>query len=206
MATRLQARIERLRQRRTDPESGSVITKRAALRKALSAFPTATDALEYISDSADPVDPAYTAKSISERSRIEAFLGPALKTRSLDVSFAYQGSLSNDTHIKVHSDIDLLVVAKHFYTVVPPLTVTNPFTLDPVLELEQLRNTCATLLDHRFYRATVDVDGAMCISIKDGSLSRKVDVVPANWVHTKAYQNDTSSNYHLGVHVLDAQA
>lgn len=205
MTTRLQERIERLRRRRTDPQTGRVVSKRAALlRKSLGAHPTRSDAIEYISDSADAVDETYTAKSISERDRIESFLGKALEGKSLNVSFAYQGSLSNNTHIKVHSDIDLLVVIEHFYSVLPPLTVTVRYEGDPVQELEQLRTACATLLDNRFYRATIDVAGAKSISIMDGSLSRKIDVVPANWLHTESYRSDTSNRYHLGIQVLDA--
>jgi len=55
------------------------------------------------------------------------------------VEFEYQGSVTNNTHIKAHSDIDLLALHAHFCTVQPPGKPTFLYQGDVLTDLKNLR-------------------------------------------------------------------
>ena len=68
-----------------------------------------------------PIDKGYTTKTYEEGDRVEAQLGKSLNAQTLAVvEFEYQGSVTNNTHIKAHSDVDLLALHAHFHTIQPP--------------------------------------------------------------------------------------
>jgi len=54
--------------------------------------------------------PEYTRRTIEERTRVEKQLDEGYRNLTLAVQFDYQGSVTNDTHIRAHSDVDLLTV------------------------------------------------------------------------------------------------
>jgi hypothetical protein len=71
-----------------------------------------SDVLTYIRVAMKSVEPEYTQKSRDAGERVKDYLEKILK----DVSFKYQGSFMTDTHIKGHSDIDLLTICEKFYS------------------------------------------------------------------------------------------
>lgn len=176
--TRLEHRLDSLRARRTDPSTGAVFLKEARLAKAMLP-PGAREAVDYFTESAEPVPPDYTAKTFDECARVQNQLARAYETAGLPVSFDHQGSVTNNTHIRVHSDIDLLTVTEKFYGVQPPLTPTIPYRGNPEADLVAIRTTTVDVLRRAFPAAKVDDGKSRCIAISGGSLSRKVDVVAA---------------------------
>jgi len=199
--TRLEARLERLRRRRSDPVSGAVLLKNDTLSRALAA-PGAREALQYISESCEPVPVEYTRKTFEECARVQAQLATSFFAAGESVEFDHQGSVTNDTHIKLHSDIDLLTVTTRFFGVLPPMTPRFPYPGDPVADLRRLRAITAQSLSRAFPAATVDAKKARCVSIAGGSLTRKVDVVACDWLLTEQYEK-TKDRKHLGIDVLD---
>jgi hypothetical protein len=199
MATRIDKRAERLRQRKTDPETGRVILGSASARRYDEGVsigglggPPLDSVLEYLLESAAPVDKAYTDKTYEECRRIQNQVNTALGRVSIAVDFDHQGSVTNDTHIKLHSDIDLLVLPTTFVHLKAPLVVTDRYRGSPIDELATIRRVCEECLTAEFPAADVDTNGGKCVSICGGSLRRKVDVVPASWVHTHAYETNRS--------------
>jgi hypothetical protein len=132
----------------------------------------------------------------------------ALGKASLLVDFDHQGSVTNNTHIRLHSDIDLLVLPTIFFHVKAPLKVTYPYWGDAIEDLATIRRICEECLAVAFHAAEVDTAGGKCVSIRGGSLQRKVDVVPASWVHTHEYEttkavNEAYAKRYKGINVLD---
>lgn len=201
MATPISNRTARLRQRRYDPEARTVILKEAT--RVGGWEPQLTEPQRYIVESIQPVPPAYTEKTMRECSRVQNQVNKALVANDVRVEFDHQGSVTNNTHIRLHSDIDLLVIPDYFVYLNPPLVVNNPYRGDGVAELVRIRQICRDALEEAYPAADVDGDGSMCISISGGSLARKVDVVPAAWLDTQEYIS-TWDKVERGIRVLDA--
>lgn len=122
-----------------------------------------SEILKYVNGACNEVDKRYTEKSFSEGERIQNQLNKVLD----DVCYKYQGSLSNNTHIKASSDIDLLVLLEKY--------ISNSKE-----EIKDLKDECDSHLQLSFPK--VDVSrGSKTIKLKGGSLSREIDVVPSHW-------------------------
>lgn len=189
------SRLEKLRQRRIDP---NVTT--AKLLQEVYASIGQSEAVKYVIGAMQPIDPEYTKNTYSEGERI----CNQLKSRLSNVcDFAYQGSVTNDTHIKAKSDLDILLLTGKFWSVEPPLKATSPYQGDPVQDLIDLRNEAIKHLQAAFPKATVDASGSKSIAMEGGSLQRKIDVVPANWCNTVDYENTNDDTYRA-VKILDS--
>src|SRR5579859_7595460 len=105
-------RLERLRNRRIDP-----LMRVDGLNEAYARLKEQDSAVQYTIGAMQPIDPAYTKNTIEERNRVEKQLADGYRGISLDVEFDYQGSITNDTHIRAHSDVDLLTVESRFYAI-----------------------------------------------------------------------------------------
>lgn len=126
-----------------------------------------SEILKYVKESCNEVDKRYTEKSFAEGERVQNQLNKVLEK----VSYKYQGSLSNNTHIKASSDIDLLVLLEGYI-------------YDSKGIIKSLKNSCEKHLEVSFPK--VDVSrGAKTIKLKGGSLSREIDVVPSHWKNDK---------------------
>jgi hypothetical protein len=193
MATRL----EKLRARRMDP-----LVKVAGAREAYERLAAEDSAVRYAIGAMQPIDEAYTAKSVEERNRIESQLASGFQKASLNIAFDYQGSLTNDTHIKVYSDIDLLTVTDLFWTIQPPNKPSSPYVGNPVQDLKTLRRQTASILTAAYPKATVDETKDKCVNISGGSLSRRIDVVASNWWYTVEYYREQEKHW-LGINILD---
>lgn len=158
-----------------------------------------SEVLTYIRLAMKGVEPEYTQKSKDAGERVKEHLSKELK----DVSFKYQGSVMTDTHIKGHSDIDLLTICEKFYQ-------PDKYNIKKLLEnseqrvkffsslqklekevtgstyqgndLEDLRNLridSENILKGVY--TNCETKKPKSIKIKNLSLNREVDIVIANW-------------------------
>ncbi|WP_166667974.1 nucleotidyltransferase domain-containing protein [Orenia marismortui] len=198
------AKLKNLKQRRVDPE---FLYKEAAsyyneehLSESYEKI-NEKDIYKYIIGAMKEVDDIYTRNTYKEGDRIKNQLDK-IKSYKLDFEYRYQGSVTNNTHIKTHSDIDLLVIIKKFTTLEPPQKATIPYTGDPVEDLVNLREECYLHLHNAFPEVNVDNTGSKSIALSGGSLKRKVDVVPSNWFDTLKYV-ETYNECYRGIQILD---
>lgn len=189
-------RLEKLQRRRLDP---SIVV--AGLNEAYNKIDD-EPAIKYAIGAMQPIDPQYTSNTFQEGDRIRNQLDKGLIAKNNPADFDYQGSVTNDTHIKAHSDIDLLVLIDKFYSVEPPYEPENPYSGDPLQDLKQLRKDSIKILTDAYPAVDIDTSGSKSISLQGGSLKRKVDVVISNWWNTVKYI-ETREKYHRGIRVLD---
>lgn len=160
-----------------------------------------SDTYKYIVGAMASVDDIYTKNTYKEGERIKNQLDK-IKSSELGFEYRYQGSVTNNTHIKAHSDIDILVIIDKFYTLENPQKASFPYRGNPIADLSELRLKCFKHLTVAFPEAKVDDKGAKSISLEGGSLRRKIDVVPANWFNTNDYK-ETLDETHRGIQILD---
>lgn len=159
------------------------------------------DIQNYFIEAMAPVDDIYTKNTYKEADRVKNQLDK-IKTSSLNFEYEYQGSVSNNTHFKAHSDIDVLVIIDRYIALEHPLVPSNPYQGNPIDDLMELRLTSEKHLTSAFPQADVDCSGAKAIGLSGGSLRRKVDVVPSNWFNTVDYDR-TKLKHYRGIQVLD---
>ena len=193
MATRL----DRLASRRTDHR----VTEAKLLNEAYRHI-AQSDSVRYVIGSMQPIDPDYTRNTYAQGDRIRNQLETRLSEKC---EYEYQGSVTNDTHIKARSDIDLLVITGKFHMLEKPQEPSSPYRGNPLRDLVDLRADAAASLAAAFPEATVDSSGAKSISLEGGSLRRKVDVVPSNWFNTNRWK-ETGQKMYRGVQILDAKS
>jgi len=194
-------RLTALKNRRQDPEQ---IAKAFSLGQILIESYEGlkeADSIRYVIGAMQPVDAKYTQNTYDEGERVKNHLKKLIDS-GYNIDFRYQGSVTNNTHIKVHSDIDILTIHLGFISLEPPQIATIPYQGNPVKDLCKLREDSYSILRTAFPAAEIDNTGAKSISLKGGSLKRKVDVVPSNWYDTVKY-TDTKLEYYRGVMVLD---
>src|SRR6185312_11092340 len=151
-------RLERLRQRRLDPQ-----IKVAGLNEAYNRLTAEDSAVQYAIGAMQPIDPDYTRRTIDERDRVQKQLTEGFIVSGLNVDFDYQGSVTNDTHIRAHSDVDLLTVESRFLAVQPPNSPASFYTGDPVADLRQIRRVSAAKLKSAYPTAKVDETGSKAV-------------------------------------------
>lgn len=189
-------RLERLSSRRIDP----TITEAKLLNEVYNKL-NQSESVRYVIGAMQPIDPEYTKNTYVQGERVCNQLQKRLETKC---EYEYQGSVTNDTHIKAHSDIDVLLLIKKFYTLENPQKPQYPYNGDPIQDLLDLRAEATISLKKAFPEASVDTSGAKSLAINGGSLTRKVDVVPSNWFNTNKYA-ETGNKVHRGVEILDSK-
>ncbi|EGQ9122547.1 hypothetical protein DC894_RS14775 [Vibrio parahaemolyticus] len=188
------SRLDKLNLRRTDDNIVEAKLLNEAYRNIAQ-----SDSVKYVIGAMQPIDPEYTKNTYKQAERVRN----QLENRLTDTcEYKYQGSVTNDTHIKAKSDIDLLVIIDKFFTLENPQVPKSPYTGDPLKDLLNLRKESEDALDSAFPQAEVDKTGSKSISIEGGSLTRKVDVVPSNWYNTNKYA-ETGNDIYRGVQILD---
>jgi hypothetical protein len=193
-------RIGKLRARRTDP-----VIKAAEMREVYDRI-SEDESVKYAVGAMQPIDKEYTNKTYEEGDRIKAQLDKSLNTQvALVVDFSYQGSVTNNTHIKAHSDIDLLALHAQFYTVQPPAKPTSVYQGDVLTDLRNLRTSCTQVLKSAYPTVSVNDAPGKAISLEGGSLRRKIDVIISNWWNTVEYQTSGLA-FQRGVQVFDSKA
>jgi len=160
------------------------------------------DFTRYILGAMKPVEAKYTKRLIEQGNRVESQLSDRLEDEYSNLKFRRQGSVSNNTHIKYYSDVDVLVIIDKFHTLAHPLIPSNPYKGDPEEDLLSLRKDCKREISNAFPAVNIDDSGSTAISIEGGSLACKVDIVPSNWYDTVAYSL-SGNEYERGIQVLD---
>lgn len=188
-------RLDRLAARRTDQD----LFEAAAMSYESYRSLDAPEAVKYIIGSMQPIDRRYTEITLEQGVRVRDQLKKKLAS---SVAYRFQGSVTTDTHIRQHSDIDLLVLVGKFTFCLKPLEPSHPYKGDTAQDLRDLRSSSRTALRDAFPAATVDDSGSRSIELSGGSLARKVDVVPAAFLDTIDYER-TKDEIHRGVEVFD---
>ena len=98
-------RLEKLRNRRLDPRLA--VTESNEVYKRLT---SEDSAIQYGIGAMQPIDPDYTRATIEERGRVESQLRQGFLRAGMAVSFDYQGSVTNDTHIRAYSDVEARII------------------------------------------------------------------------------------------------
>jgi hypothetical protein len=174
------SRLSRLESRRTDPLISKSILSESFGQKTL------PETVRYVFESMIAIDHAYTAKTYEEAERVKNQIHKNLAS-DVVVAFEHQGSVPLNTHIKVHSDLDILAITTKFFSLQSPQVPTYTYKGDPVTDLRNLRKNIYTTLSVNFPKAEVDNSKPKAISISKGSLLRKFDIIVANWYNTNAY-------------------
>lgn len=160
--------------------------------------------VKYALGSMQPVGKAYTDKSYEEGDRVKERIIEGL-SRSPLVSFAYQGSVPLDVHIRGSSDVDLLLIHEEFVTNDPDAArhiAYSPYRGKlPVDELKALRDQATSILKRRYWAASV-TSGAKAIRVSGGSLERDIDVVPSHWHDTASYATSKNRDFR-GIKILN---
>jgi hypothetical protein len=194
-------RIAKLRARRTDP-----LIKAAAQMREVYDRISEDDAVKYAIGAMQPIDTEYTDSTYQEGNRVKEQLNKSLNTPARAVAeFEYQGSVTNNTHIRAHSDIDLLTLHAQFYTIQPPARPLIPYDGDVLADLRNLRASSTQVLKAAYPTVTVNDAPGKAITLEGGSLRRRIDVVISNWWNTVEYQTSGLA-IHRGVQVFDSKA
>lgn len=195
-------RLAKLQNRRTDIVE-STMMKSAGANEVYERMQEASSAIKYAVGAMQPIDPNYTANTYAEGDRVKNQLKKNLTPEGIVCDYEYQGSVTNDTHIKAKSDIDLLTLCCRFVAIEPPQPVRSPYQGNAVADLLLLRRRSVDILNRKFPEATVDATGSKSVCIEGGSLRRKIDVVSSNWWDTNEYAR-TGLKRDRGIEILDA--
>jgi hypothetical protein len=165
------------------------------------------EAVKYTIGAMAAVDSKYTEISIREGERVANSLSQSLLRENISIDTRLQGSVGLDVHIKGYSDVDMLVLVSKTILVerphIQPSSYLDATDQRPMVDIVgELRVRSEDILTRNFPVANVDVSGAKAISLEGGSLARQVDIVPAAWFHTIAYQS-SKEDYDLGVQILN---
>jgi hypothetical protein len=187
-------RLDKLKERRIDD-----LLQKAILSESFSDI-SISESVKYALESMSPIDSSYTENTYLASENIRNNLTKGLNNKGLTIEYRHQGSVETDTHIKLHSDIDILVFTEKYHSMEPPLTPVSPYKGDPLADLKELRQECYNVLNSTYNQA--DNSKSKSIQVFPTKPKRKVDVVPANWVNTQEYQA-TSNEKYRGIHIYD---
>lgn len=187
-------RLDKLRKRRLDES-----IQKAVMSKSFSDI-NIGESVKYALESMSEIDPNYTQKTYAASENIRTNLSSGLNKKGLSVEYRHQGSIETNTHIRIHSDIDILVFTDKYFSVEPPLTVTLVYQGDPLADLRELRQESFNVLNSIY--SQVDNANSKAIIVYPTSPKRKVEVVPSNWCDTTDYRN-TGNEVYRGIHVYD---
>ncbi len=194
----IRTKLHRLYERRYD-QAANRITLSSAMDKR-----TLSDTEKYLIGSMEPVSFQQSNIVVKTGWRVKNQLETYLNSEGLYPTFDFQGSVTNDTHIRIYSDIDLIIASGSFFTATQgAYTSVSAYTQDPATTVRELRSKSKHGLIKGFPATTVK-EKAKCIGISGGSLQRDVDVVPGNWIKNKNYER-TSLKRYLGIQVLDVE-
>jgi hypothetical protein len=192
------ARLQNLSNRRTDIALNKAFLTESFRKAGL------PETVRYVFESMNAIEPSYTKKTYEEAERVQNQIKNGLSP-SVSIEFQYQGSVPLNTHIRLHSDLDILTVHKGFHGLEPPLTPSLPYSNESATrDLRELRTNIYSTLSSAFPKATVDNSIPKAISIKGGSLARKFDIIVCNWYETVLYNSAYfKTNALRGIQIYD---
>lgn len=187
-------RLEKLKKRRLDESLQKAIISRSFSDTGIS------ESVKYALEAMSEIDPNYTKNTYVASENIRNNLSTGLNKKGLSVEYRHQGSIETNTHIKIYSDIDVLVFTEKYTSKEPPLPVLSPYVGDALADLKNLRQDCFNILNSTYNQ--VDNSNSKSIQVFPTNPKRKVDVVICNWLDTVEYEN-TNSEVYRGVRVYD---
>ena len=116
----------------------------------------AENAQDYAVDSMKEIP---TAPSYEAGEKIKKHLKEKLPSYGFNPDFKYQGSVICNTHIKYHSDIDLLVLNDRFITVERPGDSFVAYKGNVIEDMQALRNACYAILKEVYSVSEIDNNG-----------------------------------------------
>ena len=163
--------------------------------------------IKYTIGAMSQVDPEYTKISRREGERVADTLTGLLENDGKTVTSRMQGSVPLNIHIKGHSDVDMLMITMPVVLVQTPKSPKAsyfPASDSRPMEdiLKELRLLCEERLTNKYPAVDVDCGNAKSIAMEGGSLQRKVDIVPACWFDSIAYQ-ESQDEVDRGVEIYD---
>ena len=179
-------RFERLRSRRIPLEKIAAANSKISKMESFSASSSQRE-FSYLVDAMQPIDSEYTQNTFDEAERIKSMLREHLPSH-YKVEFDFQGSVTSDTHIRAHSDIDLLALHGGFVSYDLGVPIASPFSGSTLQTLISMRNDTSSVLKSKYPAVHVDASPGKAISLSGGSLRRKVDVVVSNWWDTELWK------------------
>jgi len=188
-------RLEKLRQRRYDD-----VLHKAFLSEDFSK-PAVPETVKYVFESMKEIDDEYTSNTYAQAARVQNQILKGLP-EGVNVEFNYQGSVPLKTHIKVHSDLDILVMHKAFSIVEHDSQIVVRYSGSPKDDLKLLRSNIYNTLDAKFPEAKVDNSKGKAVGISGGSLTRKFDVLACSWYNTWEY-HATNAKHERGIYLFD---
>ncbi len=190
-------RFERLRNRRI-PLEKIMEAKRESFTRA-----TIGQEFSYLVDAMSPIDAQFTENTFAEGERVRNQLEKNF-SREFAAEFEFQGSVTSDTHIRIHSDIDLLSLHGGFHTVDSGVQPLNPYPYKQSIDdLVSMRTEAVHILKKEFPGVNVDAAPGKSIALEGGSLRRKIDVVIGNWWNTELWMQYKVKMLR-GVRILDS--
>src|SRR5262245_29482796 len=114
-----------------------LLSRRApALERAVTRFTEAHEhapgeTTKYLLGALAPVAPNLTARLTEQGDRVKKQLSTRLNGEYPYLEFRRQGSVSNNTHIRYYSDVDVLTIIDKFTTLEPPQEATYPYQGNP---------------------------------------------------------------------------
>jgi hypothetical protein len=152
-----------------------------------------SNGVKYAIGAMAPVEKTSTDVSIREGNRVADSLISSLGAKGITVEKRLQGSVALDIHIKGHSDVDMLIINK------TPISIETPWVNPkgyfparderPLVEIvKEIRIESEDILRKNFPATEVNTSGNKSIAMSEGSLARKVDIVPSCWHDSIKYQ------------------
>lgn len=184
-----------------------------------------SDVLYYVRVAMNGVDESYTQRSKDAGEMVKKHL---INGGLTNVSFAYQGSVMTNTHIRGYSDIDLLAMSEKFYS--RDILEVHRILEDPakkqsffqtqlnsliteqnlpvyqgssLQDLLQLRLKSETILSGIY--SNHDLTKPKSIKIHNTNLKRDVDIVIANWYDdVRSIVNNKGENRGIQIYNKDS--
>ena len=146
-------RLSNIRSRKTDRLLNKAIVAESFSRKDL------PETVRYVYESMSPIDREYTLNTYKEAERVQNQITKGIPPGE-SLEFQYQGSVPLNTHILVHSDLDILSIINKFYSLEPPQIPVVPYEGDTIADLRNLRSNMQQTLSTAFPTATVNGNSA----------------------------------------------
>jgi hypothetical protein len=154
--------------------------------------------LEYIKRAMRGVEPRYTERTLEAGNKVKRHL----QNNNSSLDYKYQGSVMSNTHIKGHSDIDLVQLSNSFYSHEKMSSFSSKYNNEYFLtesqrrmllevingtsyvgdvnaDLKKIRIEAENVLGANY--KYVDINKPKSIEVKPTNPERIVDVVTASW-------------------------
>jgi len=133
-----------------------------------------SDAIKYVLESMEEIDPSYTYKTFHITKRIQEKIERAFSAQNIQADFRYQGSIQTETHVVLHGGVELMVLSKSMDKK-PWLVVSN-----------KAREIMEVLSGDPMFKQ-VDYSNKMDIRITTVKPTCEVKILPGVWLENPEY-------------------